>query len=314
MNKQRIIYGTMGLGDRQSPAQLTGAEMDLGRKALEAALASGIDFFDTADIYQNGKSEAVLGQFLKEHPGLRKDLTLQSKVGIQTTGTDFGARYNFSYDHITTQIKKILERLGTDYLDILLLHRPDPLLERDELYRAIDQLFSERLIKALGVSNMNRDQIELIRLYTGRRVVANQLELSLHKHQFVSSFVGFNNPGGAGTDFPIGTLEYCMLNDITLQAWSPLAKGLYTGRPLTDPVSPEITHTQETVARMARELHVAPEAVVLAWVMRHPARIEPVIGTTDPLRIRNCMQAREVELSRDQWYELLVSARGERMP
>lgn len=314
MNRQRIIYGAMGLGDRHSPTQLTEAEMDTARKALEAALESGIDFLDTADIYQEGKSEAVIGQFLKEHPGLRKEITLQSKLGIQTTGADFGARFNFSYVHITTQIKKILERLGTDYLDILLLHRPDPLTERDELYRAMDQLFSEGLIKALGVSNMNRDQIELIRLYTGHRVIANQLELSLHKHQFVSSFVGFNNSSGAGTDFPIGTLEYCMLNDITLQAWSPLAKGMYSGRQLTEPVSPEVIHTQEIVARMAGELGVPREAVVLAWVMRHPARIEPVIGTTDPLRIRNCMQARGVELTRDQWYELLVSARGERMP
>jgi predicted oxidoreductase len=300
--KQRIIYGTMGLKELNAPTE----------QVFDYIFSHGIDFIDTADIYQQGRSEETIGAYLKSRPEIRSRITIQSKLGIQKPGSTFGARFNFSYPYIKESAKKILERLGTDYLDILLFHRPDPLAQRDEVYRAVDDLFSEGLIRAVGVSNMSKDQIELMQVYTGHHIVVNQLELSLKKHQFASGTVGFNNAGGIGTDFPIGTIEYCILNDVSLQAWSPLARGIFSAAGKADSQKTEAVRT--VVNRLAGEYGVGTEAIVLAWLMKHPARIEPVIGTTNIERISSCLQARKIELTRDQWYELLVAACGYPMP
>jgi predicted oxidoreductase len=313
MNK-KIIYGAMGLGGPWEGQQVTAGAFRQAEEVLDAAIECGIRTIDTADIYRAGKSETVIGAYLKSRPSLRKELCIQSKLGIQLQGAHFGSRFNFSYDYIMKSIEAILTRLHTDYVDVLFLHRPDPLMQRDELYKALDELFSQGLIKALGVSNMNRDQMELIEAFTGRRISANQLELSLEKHQFATSAVGFNNQLGVGTDFPIGTIEYCMLKDFYLQAWSPLARGLYSGRELGGLDDKNVLHTRKTVTRIAKEYGVSAEAVVLAWLFRHPAGIQPVIGTTNIKRIRSCTEAFQIDLTRDQWYELLVSAAGKAMP
>jgi predicted oxidoreductase len=304
MKNQRIIYGTMGLScGNQRKADTV----------FDHIFSRGIDFIDTADIYQQGDSEKAIGDYLRRNPELRKDITIQSKLGIQNGGTSFGARYNFSYEHITAGIQGILERLSVDCIDILLFHRPDPLVERDEVFKAVDMLFSQGLVKSIGVSNMHRAHIELMEAYTGRHIMANQLEMSLRAHEFASSTPGFNNSlSSVSTQFPIGTVEYCMLHDVSLQSWSPLARGLYSSD--TAPESGRDARVWDVVGRLAGEYETSREAIVLAWIMRHPARIAPVIGTTNTGRIDRCLQANDVELSRDHWYELLSAACGSQMP
>ncbi len=313
--EQYIIYGAMGLGGPwEETFDLTEEQFIEGEKAIETALEEGITFFDLADIYKNGRSEIVFGEYLKKHPDIRENIILQSKVGIHIWGSDFGSRFEFSYKHIIESVDGILERLNTDYLDILLLHRPDPLCDRDELKKAIDELFISGKIRNLGVSNMDYHQMKLIEVYTGRRIVANQLELSLNKTEFVDSAVGFNNPHGKGLDFQLGTLEYCILNNVSLQSWSPLARGIYSGAPLEKDTPKTVLETKKLVAKLAKKYNVSLDAIVLSWLMKHPAKINPVIGTTKPERIKNAMEAFDVDLTRDEWYELLVKSKGVSMP
>ena len=313
--QQYIIYGAMGLGgDWAKDQPITEKHLEEATLALNTAIECGITFFDLADIYKAGKSETVFGHYLKANPTIREKIIIQSKVGIRLTGAPFGSRFDFSYSHIIESVDGILSRLCTDYLDILLLHRPDPLMDRDELKRAIDKLFKEGKIRALGVSNMDYHQIQLIEAYTGRKIVANQLELSLLKTDFVCNTVGFNNSVGDNLNFPLGTLEYCMLNNVNIQSWSPLARGIYSGRPLDENTPKTISNTKEIVERIAKDRNVSTDGVVLAWLMKHPAKINPVIGTTNPERIRNAMDAFKIQLTRDEWYELLVASKGVSMP
>lgn len=315
LSEQYIIYGAMGLGgDWAEDTKITEKHVEEAKIALDTAIECGITFFDLADIYKAGKSEIVFGQYLKENPRVREKIIIQSKVGIHLTGASFGSRFDFSYAHIIKAVDGILSRLGTDYLDILLLHRPDPLMDKDELKRAIDELFAQGKIRDLGVSNMDYHQIQLIEAYTDRKIIANQLELSLLKTDFVSSAIGFNNANGKNLDFPIGTLEYCMLNNVSLQSWGPLAKGIYSGRLLSETTPQAVYKTKEIVERIANDRNVSTDGVVLAWLMKHPAKIKPVIGTKNPDRIRNAMDAFKIQLTRDEWYELLVASRGVSMP
>lgn len=310
-----IIYGGMGLGGEWGKINpLTEIDYEEGRIALDTAIECGINFIDLADIYREGKSELVVGNYLKSKPGLREKLIIQSKVGIHLTGAEFGSRFDFSYKHIISSVDQILERIGTDYLDILLLHRPDPLLDRDEIKKAIDELFDSGKIRDLGVSNMDHHQIQLLEAYTGRKMVANQLELSLLKTDFISSAVGFNNYFSLGTNFPLGTIEHSILKNISLQSWSPIAQGIYTGKKLDKNTPQTVINTKKIVERLAKEKNVSTDAIVIAWLMKHPAKINPVIGSKNPQRIKNAVEAYSVELSRDEWYELVVSSTGKPMP
>lgn len=315
LQDQYIIYGAMGLGGTWSNTQqLTEADLEEGKLALDTAIKCGINFIDLADIYREGKSEKVVGHYLKSNPNIREQLIIQSKVGIHLTGSDFGSRFDFSYNHIIKTVDEILERLGTNYLDILLLHRPDPLMDRDEIKKAIDELFVSGKIRNLGVSNMDHHQIKLVEYYTGRKVVVNQLQLSLEKTDFVMSNVGFNNSCSLNNDFPLGTIEHSILNNISLQSWSPLARGIYSGAPINADTPKAVLKTKEIVTRLSNKYNVSTEGIVLAWLMKHPSKINPVIGTTNPKRIINSVEALSIELLRDEWYELLVASTGIRMP
>jgi predicted oxidoreductase len=313
--EQYMIYGVMGLGGEWGDeGPVTEANIEEGRMALDAAIECGMTFFDLADIYKDGKSEIVFGHYLKEHPELREKIIIQSKVGILIKGAPFGSRFDYTYDHIIDSVDDILSRIGTTYLDILLLHRPDPLMDRHELKSAIDELFAQGKIRALGVSNMDYHQIQLVEAYTGRKVIANQLQLSLMKTDFVDSTVGFNNSGPMHIDFPIGTMEYCMLNNISIQSWSPLARGAYSGVPVDKDTPETVANTKAIVERIAKANDLSADGVVLSWLMKHPAKINPVIGSTKPGRIKNAMDAFDIDLTRNEWYELLVASRGISMP
>lgn len=314
LRPSELIYGTMGLGGGWNKNPIEKKDIIEAQEAIEAALEIGINFFDHANIYQFNKSEEVFGEYLKSNKSIRDKIYIQSKVGIILGTEERKGQFDFSYDHIIKEVTGSLERLKTDYLDCLLLHRPDPLMEVKELKATIDYLFKNGMIKNIGVSNMSQHQIKHIAHYIERPIVANQLEMSLYKLDFVNGGVLFNQPGYNSIDFPIGTLEYCNRKGISIQAWSPLARGIYTGKELDKDVPLRVLKTKEMVNRMAEEKGVTGEVIVLAWLMRHPASISPVIGTKNPDRIRATKGASQLVLTRNEWYDLFITSRGEDMP
>ncbi|WP_046175968.1 aldo/keto reductase [Domibacillus indicus] len=315
LNTSRLVLGCMGFGGGWSRDAITEEQVKQAHEAVNAALESGINFFDHADIYAFGKAEEVFGRVLKERPGLRDEIFIQSKTGITFPDKEAGlpTRYNFSKEYILNGVDGTLSRLGTDHLDTLLLHRPDALMEPEEVAEAFHALKSSGKVRYFGVSNMSAGQIKLLQSAISDRLVVNQLEMSLHKIGWLESGVHVNQPEFCETIFPEGTLEYCRMENIQIQAWGPLAQGLYSGASLEGKPA-AVKETAGIVKKMAQEKETTTEAIVLAWLMRHPAMIQPVIGTTSPERIRASAKAMNVVLSRDEWYTLYVSSRGVNLP
>ncbi len=313
----RIAYGSMEIGgswDRQAPL----SEQSKGDavKAIRTALDEGINFFDHADIYCRGKSEEAFAAVWSEVPHLREKIVVQSKCGIVLENQLYEgslANFDFSYEHIVQSVEGSLKRLQTDHLDVLLLHRPDPLVEPEEVARAFDKLQTGGKVRYFGVSNHTAAQIELLRKSLNQPLVANQVELSLLHLHLIDDGVVFNQDRPTRVLRNEGTLEYCRLHNITLQAWGPLKSGVViTG--VSNPPSPHAQAVAQVVAKMARAKGVSPEAVALAWLLKHPARMQVIIGTTKPERIKAACQADGVDLSRDEWYGLFIVGRGDRMP
>ena len=305
----------MGLGGSWSSEPHSSADVDEAAAAVDAALEVGITLFDHADIYRGGKSEAVFGEVLAQMPGLRERIRLQTKCGIRLNEQGLETHYDLSGDGILTRVNESLARLRTDYVDVLMLHRPDPLMDPAEVASAVRQLMAEGKVRALGVSNMSGSQIEVLQDRLGTPVVANQLEMSLLKRAWLESTVLVNHAEGTDYSFPHGTVEYCVRHGITLQAYGALAQGLYTGAPAATPSAAEEA-TAGLVAQLAAEKKTTGESILLGWLMRHPARIAPVIGTAKPDRIRACADAAAVAagMTRAQWYRLWVTARGSNIP
>ncbi|WP_045729541.1 aldo/keto reductase [Pseudarthrobacter chlorophenolicus] len=312
---QELIYGCMGLGGSWTDEPHGPGHVDEAAAAVQAALDAGITLFDHADIYRSGKSEAVFGEVLASTPGLRGRIRLQTKCGIRLNERGLQTHYDLSRNAILERVNGSLERLRTDYVDVLLLHRPDPLADPAEVASAVGQLMAEGKVRQLGVSNMSAAQIEVLQDRLETPVVANQLEMSLLKRAWLESQVLVNHAEHLDYSFPHGTLEYCTRNNITLQAYGSLARGLYTGAELESPASPEAA-TAELVAALAAEQGTSGESVLLGWLMKHPAGIAPVIGTVNPGRIRACGDAARVAkaLTRADWYRLWVAARGSNIP
>ena len=307
----KLACGCMGLGGEWDNSPVSHEHIQRGHQFFDAALEAGINFFDHADIYTRGKAEQVFGKVLAERPELREKLILQSKCGIRLADETAPGRYDFSKEWILSSVENSLKRLQTDYLDILLLHRPDPLMVPEEVAEAFDILHSKGMVRHFGVSNMSQHQINFLQSSLNQPLVANQLEISLTKLDWLDEGVEVNVPGT--NQFRGGLLEHSRSQNIQLQAWGCLSQGFLTGRDVSDqPVS--VQKTAELVQSMAAEMSVSPEAIVLAWIMRHPAAIQPVIGTTNPERIRACSEAVTVMLSREQWYQLYVTARGVALP
>ncbi|PZM65232.1 aldo/keto reductase [Paenibacillus dendritiformis] len=309
----RLVLGCMGLGGGWNDEPITEQHLAAAHAAVEAALEAGINMFDHADIYTRGKAEQVFGQVLKERPEWRERIVLQSKCGIRFADNGIPGRYDFSKEHILRSVDGSLKRLGVEYLDILLFHRPDPLMEPEEVAEAMSALKSAGKVRAFGVSNMSAGQIRLLQAYSKEPFIVNQLEMSLAKIGWVDQGVHVNQNAAKEDIFPEGTLEYCRLENIQIQAWGPLAQGVFSGRDLSDqPAS--IRETAELVQAMANEKGTTREAIILAWLMRHPAGIQPVIGTAHPERIRACGEAANLTLTREEWYTLYVSSRGRALP
>lgn len=306
LTASRIAYGCMPVGgDWRRDSPVTAEARATAVACVRAALDAGITFFDHADIYASGKSETVFGEALRTLGVPRRSLILQSKVGIRFAGDptpDAPGRYDFSAEHILASAEGSLARLGTDYLDLYLLHRPDALVEPDEVARAFDRLHQAGKVRHFGVSNHTRGQIELLQRSLRQPLLVNQVELSLlHSHLIHAGMSTNQAETSMGADL---TLDFCRQQGITIQAWGPLASGRVVGRDGAGGTLPE------RLRAVARTLGVEPEAVAVAWLLRHPAGIQPIIGTTRPDRITASCKADGITLTREQWYALLEAGRG----
>ncbi len=310
----RLALGCMGLGGGWNDAPIDASAVREAHAAVDAALEIGINLFDHADIYMRGKAERVFGQVLRERPDLRERILVQTKCGIRFGDSPRApGRYDFARAHILRSVDGSLERLGLERIDILLLHRPDPLVDPEEVAGALEELVTRGKVRWFGVSNMSAGQIRLLQHHVTVPLVVNQLEMSLKRTGWLETGVHVNQDAAREDTFPEGTTEYCRLQNIQLQAWGPLAQGLFSGRPLDDQPEP-VRATAQLVGDLARERGTTPETIVLAWLTTHPAGIQPVIGTRRPERIRACADAQRLTLSREEWYALYVSARGRPLP
>ncbi len=305
--KTFVLPGT----DLVAPAIVTGMmriqeKSDAEVRALyEASLAAGIDFFDHAAVY--GKDmhgcELRFAEALKLTPSERDAITLQTKVGIVR---EDGPYFDFSYDAIVSSVDRSLAALGTDRLDILLLHRPDALVEPEEVAKALDAVHSAGKVRYFGVSNHSPAQIELLRKYANQPLVANQLQLSITHADLITQGMSINMGGlDQSVDRTIGTLDYCRLHDITIQAWSPFQAGFFDGPFLGNPKFPELN---AVIDRLAATYEVPVEAIATAWITRHPAQMQVVLGTTTPERVTAAAKGADIMLTKVEWYDLYRAA------
>lgn len=268
-------------------------------KVIATSLEAGINFIDHADIYGGGQSEERFRDAVINLGIAREDLILQSKCGIQR------GYFDFSKEHILNSVDGILKRLDTDYLDFLVLHRPDILVEPEEVAEAFSQLKQSGKVKHFGVSNQNRYQMELLQSYLDEPLAVNQLQLSPAHTPMFDFGVNVNMRNEAGVNRDSGIVEYCRLNKVTIQAWSPfqidLGKGLFSG-------TPDYKELNETISRYAEQYGVSDEAVIIAWILRHPAKMQAIIGSMNPERIKKIAKATDVNLTRPEWYDIYRSA------
>lgn len=291
-----VVLGLMRIADK------TDEEV---RELVRTARDAGIDFVDHADVYggELHECERRFADAMALSPSQRDEITIQTKAGIVTDGPYF----DFSYEHLVKSVEESLAALRTDRIDILLLHRPDALVEPEEVARAFDALESSGKVRAFGVSNQTPRQIDLLRKYVRQPIVANQLQLSITHAPIVTQGVAANMlaeqqsvtlDGG-------GIVDYCRLNDITVQAWSPFQAGFFTGVFLGSADYPELN---AVIDRLAGQYDVPAIAIATAWITRHPARMQVVLGTTNPERVAGAAQGSDVPLTRAEWYELFRAA------
>ncbi|WP_161979024.1 aldo/keto reductase [Streptococcus sp. S784/96/1] len=296
------VIGQTGVeGSRISLGCMRMAALDVAdaEKVIATSLEAGINFIDHADIYGGGQSEERFRDAVTNLGIAREDLILQSKCGIQR------GYFDFSKDHILKSVDGILKRLDTDYLDFLVLHRPDILVETEEVAEAFSQLKQSGKVKHFGVSNQNRYQMELLQSYLDEPLAVNQLQLSPAHTPMFDFGVNVNMRNEAGVNRDSGIVEYCRLNKVTIQAWSPfqidLGKGLFSG-------NPAYKELNETISRYAEQYGVSDEAIIIAWILRHPAKMQAIIGSMNPERIVKIAKATEVNLTRPEWYDIYRSA------
>ena len=298
---KRLLLGGMlpasaiGLGCMRMAA-LSAKEAD---QVVHTALDNGIDFFDHADIYGGGACEERFGQVLRDNPGLRDKIVLQGKCGICR------GYYDASKAHILDAADGILSRLGVDHLDSLLLHRPDALMEPEEVAEAFETLHRAGKVRYFGVSNENAAQLQLLEKAMPGRIVINQMQFSLAHTPMVDEGVNVNIHSDHAIVRDGGVLDYCRLHGITLQAWSPFQYGMFEGVFLGSDKYPELN---VAVGEIAEAHGVTDSAIAVAWILRHPAKIQVLAGSMNPRRIADIARGADVELSRQEWYRLYLSA------
>ena len=271
---------------------------------VHAALDQGANFFDHADVYGNGACEEIFAEALGMNGRTREHVLLQSKCGIRE------GMFDFSKGHILASVDGILKRLRTDYLDVLLLHRPDTLMEPDEVAEAFDELEHQGKVRHFGVSNQHPGQIELLKRAVRQPLVANQLQLSITNATMIESGFNVNMQNEAALDRDGRVLDYCRLHDITIQPWSPFQYGFFEGVFLGSAAYPELNAVLD---RVAERYDVSTTTLAIAWLLRHPARMQPVVGTTNVDRLRDCCGAADVQMTREDWYAIYLAA-GRQLP
>jgi predicted oxidoreductase len=266
---------------------------------VQTALENGANFFDHADIYGDGECESIFAEAIHMNDSVRENIILQSKCGIRK------GMFDFSKDHILESVEGILKRLNTDYLDILLLHRPDTLVEPDEVAEAFDLLESSGKVRHFGVSNQNPMQIQLLKKSVKQPIVANQLQLSITNATMISQGFNVNMENDVAVNRDGSILDFCRLNDITIQPWSPFQYGFFEGVFLGNEKFPELN---QTIDEIAKKYDVSNTTIAIAWLLRHPANMQPVTGTMNEGRLKDCIKASEVHLTREDWYEIYRAA------
>lgn len=270
------------------------------KRVIETALDGGINYFDHADIYGRGESERIFGEAFSEVDTSRDSVYIQSKTGIIP-----GKMYDFSKEHIIESVEGSLTRLKTDYLDALLLHRPDTLVEPEEVAEAFELLERQGKVRFFGVSNHNPMQIELLKKNIRQPLVFNQLQMSVSHHPMIDAGFNVNRSNNLSIDRDGSILDYCRLNDMTIQPWSPFQAGNDKQGIIFDHLDYE--ELNKVLNRLAEEYNVSREAIAIAWLLRHPAKMQPIIGSMNPERILSSIQASSIRLSREEWYELYRS-------
>jgi predicted oxidoreductase len=271
---------------------------------IHTALGEGINFFDHADVYGGGKSEEKFAEALDMTPRLRDTMILQTKVGIRQ------GYFDFSKAHILAAVEGSLKRLRTDHLDVVLLHRPDALVEPEEVAEAFTILQDSGKVKYFGVSNQRPMQIELLTKFVKQPIIINQLQLSITNTGMIDAGLNVNMEIDASIDRDGGVLDYCRLKEITIQPWSPFQYGFFDGVFLDNDKFPELN---ARITAVAVSRGVTNTAIAIAWLLRHPARMQPIIGTTNPTRVKDACKASDVKLTRQEWYDIYLAA-GNKLP
>jgi len=300
----RLAYGCWRLAGTWNPAEVTAESRDAGRRAVRTAYEAGYTIFDHADIYCGGEAERLFGEVLKEITGMREHVLIATKGGIRPAGDpapDFPARWDFSAEYIVAACEGSLRRLGIETIDLYLLHRPDFLADPDEIAKAFTRLKDSGKARFFGVSNFRTSLVAAVQAACPMPLVAHQVEISLAK---IDAF----------TD---GTLDQCLIEGLTPMAWSPLAAGLL-GAGAKQLLTAQKGYRTEALLPLldsiATSRGVSRLVIALAWLLKHPSRIQPIVGTVNPERIREAAQAPRIELTREEWYRLLAAARGEPLP
>jgi len=298
----RLAYGCWRLNGSEGSAPPSDGSAT-GKRAVHAALDAGYTFFDLADIYGGGECERIFGEALRERPGVRERIVVASKCGIRRAGEPDGVvgRYDFSAAYIEASVEGSLRRLGLETLDLLMLHRPDYLMDPDEVAGAFARLRAAGKVREFGVSNFRTSQVTALQRACSFPLVTQQIEVSL-AHL---------------TALEDGTLDQCLMEGITPTAWSPLARGQLGDADLAG-LKPEavarVARVWAVLDALAPAYGVKRTVLALAWLLKHPTAMVPVVGSVTPTRIATLARADEVNLSRDDWYRLLVASRGERLP
>ena len=268
---------------------------------IRFCIEHGLNFFDHADIYGGGQCESRFAEAFKKTGSKREDVILQSKCAIRP-----GVMYDFTKKHILESVDGILKRLDTDYLDILLLHRPDALMEPEEVAEAFELLEKEGKVRHFGVSNHRPYQIELLNKYVKQELCANQLQFSIPFSNMVAAGMEANMLTDGAIDRDGGILDYCRLKDITIQAWSPFQYGFFEGIFLgNNEKYPELNKALEEISQ---KYDTTPTAIATAWILRHPANIQMIAGTTNTERMSEIIKGSEIQLKREEWYRLYLSS------
>lgn len=286
-----VALGVMRI-DQKSPAE--------AQAIVEKSIEKGINFFDTADIYGAGKSSEVFGQALKDANINREDIFVQSKGGIVP-----GERFDFSKQHILSAVDGELSRLGVDYLDAFLLHRPDTLVEPEEVAAAFNELEESGKVRHFGVSNQNPNQIELLKTAVKQPLVANQLQFGVMHTGMIDEGIHVNMTDAASVMHDGGILSYSRLNNMTIQAWSPFQYGFFDGPFVDNPQFPELNKTLQT---LADKYGVTKNTIATAWILRHPAKMQVILGSMNPTRLDEMTDTDKVSMTRQEWYDVYLAA------